>query len=217
MSTFPLDAGDFRLMTRRALGVFLAMPEQARFVRGMVAWGGFRQVPFAYERAARFAGETKYPLSKMIRFAFDALTGFSTAPLRLASHAGLWLAFGSVLLDRLHRRAWLSGRTIAGWTSLMLVVVVLGAIQMFVLGMIGEYIGRLYTQAKNRPLYIVQDVAGASVAEATLGINAARVGDHSGARALNPRKSISGASRRSRAGLGRCWARSATRSGRADI
>ncbi len=168
----PLDSGDFRLMSRRALDVFLAMPEQARFVRGMVAWGGFRQVPFAYERAARFAGETKYPLSKMIAFALDALTGFSTAPLRLASHAGLWLAFGSLLLVIYIIAAWLSGQTIAGWTSLMLVVVVLGAIQMFVLGMIGEYIGRLYTQAKNRPLYVVQSVAGARVAQATLGINA---------------------------------------------
>ena len=158
----PLDAGDFRLMTRRALDVFLAMPEQARFVRGMVAWGGFRQVPFAYDRAARFAGETKYPLSKMIRFAFDALTGFSTAPLKLASHAGLWLSIGSVLLIGYIAVGWMTGTAIAGWTSLMLVVVVLGAIQMFVLGMIGEYLGRLYQQSKNRPLYIVADVIGAS-------------------------------------------------------
>lgn len=168
----PLDSGDFRLMTRRALSVFLAMPEQARFVRGMVAWSGFRQVPFAYSREARFAGETKYPLSKMIRFAFDALTGFSTAPLKLASHAGLWLAAGSVLLVIYIFASWLAGKAIAGWTSLMLVVVVLGAIQMFVLGMIGEYIGRLYTQAKNRPLYIVQNIAGGSVNKATLGIDA---------------------------------------------
>ncbi len=168
----PLDAGDFRLMTRRALDVFLAMPEQARFVRGMVAWGGFRQVPFAYDREARFAGDTKYPLSKMIGFALDVLTGFSTAPLKLASHAGLWLALGSLLLIIYIGASWLTGQTIPGWTSLMLIVVVLGAIQMFVLGVIGEYIGRLYTQAKNRPLYIVQSVAGGSVSRATLGINA---------------------------------------------
>ncbi len=168
----PLDSGDFRLMTRRALSVFLAMPEQARFVRGMVAWGGFRQVPFPYSREARFAGETKYPLSKMIRFALDALTGFSTAPLKLASHAGLWLAAGSLLLVVYIFASWLAGKAIAGWTSLMLVVVVLGAIQMFVLGMIGEYIGRLYTQAKNRPLYIVQNIAGGRVSRATLGIDA---------------------------------------------
>ncbi len=168
----PLDSGDFRLMTRRALSVFLAMPEQARFVRGMVAWGGFRQVPFAYHREARFAGVTKYSLSKMMGFALDALTGFSTAPLRFASHAGLWLAAGSLLLIAYIGFSWVSGHTIAGWTSLMLVVVVLGAIQMFVLGMIGEYIGRLYTQAKNRPLYIVQNIAGGSVSRAKLGIDA---------------------------------------------
>ena len=94
----PVDAGDFRLMSRRALEALLAMPEQARFIRGMVAWIGFRQVPFAYDRQERFAGETKYPLKKMMRFALDALTGFSSAPLKLASHAGLWLSFGSVLL-----------------------------------------------------------------------------------------------------------------------
>ncbi|MEA3081028.1 MAG: polyisoprenyl-phosphate glycosyltransferase [Sphingomonadales bacterium] len=156
----PLDAGDFRLMSRRALDALLAMPEQARFIRGMVAWIGFRQVPFAYDRAERFAGETKYPLRKMMRFAFDALTGFSSAPLKLASHAGLWLSFGSVLLVLYIAYAWLSGRSIQGWTSLMLVVVILGAIQMFVLALMGEYIGRLYNEAKRRPLYVVEDIAG---------------------------------------------------------
>ena len=96
----PLDAGDFRLMSRRALDALLAMPEQARFIRGMVAWIGFRQVPFAYDRAERFAGETKYPLRKMMRFAFDALTGFSSAPLKLASHVGFGLSLGSVAAYR---------------------------------------------------------------------------------------------------------------------
>ena len=163
----PLDAGDFRLMSRRALNVLLSMPEQSRFIRGMVAWIGFRQVPFAYQRDERFAGETKYPLSKMIRFALDALTGFSSAPLKLASHASVWLAAGSVLLIAYIAFAWLAGRSIPGWTSLMLVVVVLGAVQMFVLGMMGEYIGRLYSQAKQRPLYIVQEIAGGQPAEAT--------------------------------------------------
>ena len=102
------------------------MPEQARFIRGMVAWIGFRQVPFAYQRDQRFAGTTKYPLRKMIRFALDALTGFSSAPLKLASHAGLWLSVGSVLIILYILAGWLSGRAIPGWTSLMLVVVVLG-------------------------------------------------------------------------------------------
>jgi len=165
----PVDAGDFRLMSRRALDALLAMPEQARFIRGMVAWIGFRQVPFAYDRQERFAGETKYPLGKMIRFALDALTGFSSAPLKLASHAGLWLSFGSVLLVLYIAYAWAAGRNIPGWTSLMLVVLVLGAIQMFALALLGEYIGRLYNEAKRRPLYIVQEVAGDGRAEARLG------------------------------------------------
>jgi dolichol-phosphate mannosyltransferase len=165
----PLDAGDFRLMSRRALDALLAMPEQARFIRGMVAWIGFKQVPFAYDRQERFAGETKYPLGKMIRFALDALTGFSSAPLKLASHAGLWLSVGSVLLILYIAYAWLSGHSIQGWTSLMLVVVVLGAVQMFVLALMGEYIGRLYNEAKQRPLYIVQEIAGGTVGPARLG------------------------------------------------
>jgi len=165
----PLDAGDFRLMTRRALDVLLAMPEQARFIRGMVAWIGFRQLPFPYDRDERAAGETKYPLSKMLRFAFDALTGFSSAPLKLASHFGLLLSFGSLLLILYIGYAFLAGRSIQGWTSLMLVVVILGAVQMFVLAMMGEYIGRLYSQAKQRPLYIVQAIAGGGQREVRLG------------------------------------------------
>jgi dolichol-phosphate mannosyltransferase len=156
----PLDAGDFRLITRRALDVLLAMPEQARFIRGMVAWLGFKQVPILYDRDERFAGDTKYPLSKMLKFAFDALTGFSSAPLKLASHAGLALSIGSVLIILYILYAWIAGHNIQGWTSLMLVVVVLGAVQMFVLALMGEYIGRLYNEAKGRPLYIVQEIEG---------------------------------------------------------
>jgi dolichol-phosphate mannosyltransferase len=165
----PLDTGDFRLLSRRALDALLSLPEQARFIRGMVAWVGFRQVPIAYDRAERFSGATKYPLGKMIAFAFDAVTGFSTAPLRMASHVGLWLVLASVLLLAYIALAWLSGSVIQGWTSLMLVVVVLGAVQMFVLGMIGEYLGRLYIESKRRPLYIVSDVAGRAQGRGSLG------------------------------------------------
>ena len=173
----PVDTGDFRLMSRRALDALLAMPEQARFIRGMVAWIGFRQVPLPYNRDERFAGETKYPLKKMIRFALDALTGFSSAPLKLASHAGLILSFGSVLLVGYIFIGWLSGDTVQGWASLMLVVVVLGAIQMFVLALMGEYLGRLYNEAKRRPLYIVQEIAGrAGEPRAGLGVIASSVG-----------------------------------------
>jgi dolichol-phosphate mannosyltransferase len=165
----PVDTGDFRLISRRALDAFLAMPEQARFIRGMVAWIGFKQVPLPYNRDERFAGETKYPLKKMVKFALDALTGFSSAPLKLASHAGLLLSAGSVLIVAYIAYAWLSGNSIQGWTSLMLVVVVLGAIQMFVLALMGEYLGRLYNQAKNRPLYIVQEVVGGVRGDVRLG------------------------------------------------
>jgi dolichol-phosphate mannosyltransferase len=129
----------------------------------MVAWIGFRQVPFPYDRDERFAGETKYPLKKMVRFALDALTGFSSAPLKLASLAGFILSLGSIVLILYIAYAWLAGEIIQGWTSLMLVVVVLGAVQMFVLALMGEYIGRLYNEAKHRPLYIVQEIAGTSV------------------------------------------------------
>ncbi len=165
----PLDSGDFRLMSRRALDVLLSMPEQARFIRGMVAWIGFKQVPILYDRDVRFAGETKYPFAKMLKFALDALTGFSSAPLKLASHAGLALSVGSLLIILYILYAWVSGQNIQGWTSLMLVVVVLGAVQMFVLALMGEYIGRLYNEAKGRPLYIVQGIAGGTRRSGRLG------------------------------------------------
>jgi len=165
----PLDTGDFRLMSRRALDALLSLPEQARFIRGMVAWIGFRQVPFLYDRQERHAGHSKYPLSKMLAFAFDAITGFSTAPLRWASHFGLALVAVSFLLLLYIAYGWLAGNTIQGWTSMMLVVVILGAVQMFVLGMIGEYLGRLYIEAKRRPLYIVADVIGQAGGKRSLG------------------------------------------------
>jgi len=185
----PVDTGDFRLMSRRALDALLAMPEQARFIRGMVAWIGFKQVPFTYDRDERFAGETKYPLKKMVRFALDALTGFSSAPLKLASLAGFALSLGSLLLILYIAYAWLSGHNIAGWTSLMLVVVVLGAVQMFVLALMGEYIGRLYNEVKHRPLYIVQEVAGGAERHARLGYVAAR-SDPSAAMPIKTRRRI---------------------------
>jgi dolichol-phosphate mannosyltransferase len=135
----------------------------------MVAWIGFKQAPILYDRAARHAGETNYTLGKMMRLALDAVTGFSTAPLRLASHIGLWLVAAAVLLVVDIAVGFLTGTAIQGWTSLMLVVVVLGAAQMFVLGMIGEYLGRLYIESKRRPLYIVAEIAGRAEGEPRLG------------------------------------------------
>ncbi len=156
----PLDCGDFRLITRRVLNVFISMPEQHRFVRGMMAWIGFRQSAYLYDRDARFAGVTNYPLRRMIKLTIDALTGFSMAPLRLAIHVGVALgAFGLILLAYT-LSGWISGKAIPGWTSLMCVVVILGSVQMMILGMIGEYLGRLYMQSKGRPMFVIADIVG---------------------------------------------------------
>ena len=171
--SIPLDTGDFRLMSRRALDVLMAMPEQARFVRGMVAWIGFRQVPFPYDRAQRLAGVTNYPFTKMLSLAFDAITGFSTAPLRFASHAGLWLVGLLVLVAAYILFTWLNGHTVEGWTSIALLVIGLGAAQMLVLGVIGEYLGRVYVEVKRRPLYVVADVVGRARPAGRLGISPA--------------------------------------------
>jgi dolichol-phosphate mannosyltransferase len=166
----PIDTGDFRLMTRRALEVLRAMPERSRFVRGMIAWAGFKQVPIQYERDERFAGKTHYPLTKMLRLAFDALTGFSSAPLRLAVYAGLLFALFAMALVAVSVAEWASGHTIPGWTSLMVVTLVIASIQMFVLGVMGQYVGRIYDQSKNRPLYIVSEFSGKIRSVPTQGI-----------------------------------------------
>ncbi len=154
----PLDCGDFRMMTRRVLTVFLNMAETDRFVRGMISWVGFKQVPILYDRDARFAGETKYSYSKLFQLTVDALTGFSRAPLKIASHVGLWLGIAGVLMLGYCFYGWASGQAVAGWTSLMSVIIMLGSVQMFILGLIGEYLGRMYMQAKGRPLYVIESV-----------------------------------------------------------
>jgi polyisoprenyl-phosphate glycosyltransferase len=156
----PLDAGDFRLMTRRALDIVNLMPEQHRFIRGMVSWIGFRQESMPYDRAARFAGETKYPFYKMVRFALDAITGFSIKPLRLASWMGLGSGMIGMVLVLYVLGSWITGRTVEGWASVMIVVLMLGSSQLLVLGLIGEYLGRLYLEAKNRPLFVIESILG---------------------------------------------------------
>jgi polyisoprenyl-phosphate glycosyltransferase len=161
----PLDAGDFRLMSRRALDVLNAMPEHHRFIRGMVSWIGMRQVPIAYDRDPRYAGETKYPLRKMIRFAIDAITGFSVAPLRAATFLGMAAALLSLALMVYTLGSWLLGETIAGWTSLTSIVLLIGSVQLIVLGIIGEYLGRLYLETKRRPLFVIESVVAQPHAE----------------------------------------------------
>jgi glycosyltransferase involved in cell wall biosynthesis len=157
----PLDTGDFRLMSRKALDAFLKLREQHRFVRGMVAWVGFKQTALEYDREARFAGTTKYPLRKMLRLAFDAIVGFSNVPLRLATFMGFitsLLAFAGILYS-LYVRIF-TDETVAGWTFLMIAILFIGGISLIVLGIIGEYIGRIYSEIKQRPLYLIQEQIG---------------------------------------------------------
>jgi polyisoprenyl-phosphate glycosyltransferase len=157
----PLDTGDFRLLDRKVVDAIVAMPERDRFVRGMVSWAGFRQIGVPYRRAPRFAGETKYPLGKMVRFALDGIFSFSAKPLRLSTLMGL-ISAGLALLAivyalgmRLFTQRW-----VTGWTALIIAILFLGGVQLISLGIIGEYIGRLYGEAKRRPLYLVRETLG---------------------------------------------------------
>jgi dolichol-phosphate mannosyltransferase len=154
----PLDAGDFRLMNRRALNVLNQMPEQHRFVRGLVAWMGLRQVPFPYDRDARVAGETGYSLMQMVRFAMDAVTSFSVLPLRLASLFGMFIGVLGILGLAYTLGSWAFGSVVQGWTSVATIVLIIGGVQLVLLGVFGEYLGRLYLEAKRRPLYVVESV-----------------------------------------------------------
>jgi dolichol-phosphate mannosyltransferase len=154
----PHDAGDFRLVHRRVIDVLNRMPERHRFIRGMIAWLGFRQVPFDYDMAPRFAGETKYSLSKMTALAADAFTGFSIAPLRLASVIGALSGLIAILLFIYTLVAYAFLDTVHGWASILGAILLFGSAQMFFLGIIGEYLGRLFIQSKNRPLYVVRQI-----------------------------------------------------------
>lgn len=154
----PVDSGDFRLVTRRVVDLLADMPEQYRFLRGMVSWIGMRQVAVRYDRDERRAGRSSYPLGRMLRLAVDAITGFSTRPLRIASLIGLGFGFLGLLGIAYALVGWAIGRTVPGWTSVMVVVMMLGGIQLFVIGILGEYLGRLYMEAKRRPLYIIDQV-----------------------------------------------------------
>jgi dolichol-phosphate mannosyltransferase len=154
----PNDTGDFRLMSRRAVEVFNEMPERHRFVRGMVSWIGLTQVALLYDRKPRFAGTTKYPLKKMIIFAVDAITGFSMMPLRVASVVGLVTGFLSIVMVGYTLGSRLLGHTVEGWTSLTTLFLIMSSAQLLVLGVLGEYLGRLYMQSKQRPLFVLESV-----------------------------------------------------------
>jgi dolichol-phosphate mannosyltransferase len=154
----PEDTGDFRLITRRVLRVFSAMPESHRFIRGMITWVGFKQVAIRYHRDRRSAGETKYTLRRMANFALDAITSFSVKPLRLALYAGVSLSVASMTMLVVSLWAFLAHDTVRGWTSLASIILLFFAAQFLFLGLIGEYLGRIYVESKRRPLFIVDAI-----------------------------------------------------------
>lgn len=154
----PLDAGDFRLMSRPMVLALRSLRERHRFVRGMVAWIGFRQTKVYYERPARFAGETKYPLRKMIRFAVDGITSFSIIPVRLATYLGVFAGILAVLIGTWAVLQKLRGApTVEGWTTIMMLIALSSSVQLLVMGVLGEYVGRIYDEVKRRPLYTVAE------------------------------------------------------------
>jgi len=154
----PVDTGDFRLLDRVVVDAVLSMPERDRYIRGMVSWIGFRQIGVPYQREPRAAGTSKYPLFKMLHFAFDGVTSFSAAPLKLAT----WMGFAAsgialvgivyALVVRLFTASW-----VTGWAALFIAVLFIGGAQLISLGIIGEYVGRIYAETKRRPLYVVEE------------------------------------------------------------
>src|SRR5471030_615454 len=158
----PRDAGDFRLIDRKVLEAFRAMPEQDRFVRGMFAWLGFRQTEVAFHRLPRLAGETKYPFIKMLRLAANGVVGFSDAPLRLAIWGGFMVSAFAALYAMYVGAHWLMGdkNLVAGWASTIIIVSFLSGINMIMTGIMGLYVGRIYAEVKRRPLYVVREKAG---------------------------------------------------------
>lgn len=164
----PIDTGDFRLMSRRVVQDLRRLQEKHRFVRGLVTWVGYNQTAVLYDRAARAEGGTKYPLGKMVRFALDGFTAFSSQPLRLATHAGVLFASLSLLLMiglTIYKMAGGEG-LVTGWTSTVVAVLFLGGVQLLAIGILGEYIGRIYEEVKGRPLYLVRDTVNLGAAGA---------------------------------------------------
>lgn len=155
--SIPLDAGDFCLMDRKVINAIKSMPERNRFLRGLRAWTGFPSIAIEYERAGRFAGEPKYTVRKLIRLATDGIFNFSTVPLKFSTYVGFIIAGFSVLYAiSLIVRKLIWGINLQGWSSLMVMMAFLGGVQLFVIGILGEYIGRIYKEVQGRPLYTVK-------------------------------------------------------------
>jgi glycosyltransferase involved in cell wall biosynthesis len=162
----PSDTGDFRLMTRRTVDIFKTMPEQFRFIRGLISWIGLHQTPIVYDRKPRHGGQSGYPLRKMIAFATDAITSFSVIPLRIVTYIGLLASLASALVFGYAVVQWLRGATITGWTSLACMILAIGGLQFLFLGVLGEYVGRIYIEGKRRPLFIIDSIYRVPVAGA---------------------------------------------------
>lgn len=157
----PTDTGDFRLMDKKVCQAMRKLGEQNRYVRGLVSWVGFKQYPLEYVRNERFAGETKYPLKKMLKLAMDGIFSFSYKPLKIATMVGFWLSFFSFLyLIAILIMKFIGLPTAPGWASLLAVQLFFNGVTLIILGIIGSYIGRIYEEAKGRPLYIVQEEIG---------------------------------------------------------
>ena len=166
----PLDTGDFRLMDRKVVDVLNTMHEKHRFLRGMSAWVGFKSIGVTYKRSARFAGETKYPLKKMIKLALNAITGFSYFPLQLATYIGFFAAGISIVAIPIVIILRIAGsQAFFGQASTLLAVLFLGGVQLISLGILGEYLGRVYDEVKGRPLYIVSEAPEKPVHQFLLG------------------------------------------------
>ena len=164
--SIPADTGDFRLIDRKVRDVLCGLREHSLFLRGLVSWVGFRQTEVAFVREERFAGETKYPLRKMIKLSLDAMVSFSYKPLRLASYVGFALSGASVLfLLYVFYEKFFTDRTVPGWTSLMSMSLFFHGITLVILGILGEYVGRIYDEARDRPRYIVASLRGGTPEE----------------------------------------------------
>jgi dolichol-phosphate mannosyltransferase len=153
----PRNTGDFRLMSRRAVDSLNLMKEKDRFVRGMISWIGFKQTGIEFDRDPRVAGETKYPLRKMLKFAFDGILSFSNVPLRLATWLGFATSVFAVFYIFIVLIKKFMGYTLPGYASIMVSILFLGGVQLITIGILGEYIGRIYNEAKARPLYIIEE------------------------------------------------------------
>jgi glycosyltransferase involved in cell wall biosynthesis len=160
----PRNTGDFRLIDRKVVDALAQFREHNRFLRGLVSYVGFKQIGVEFDRDERHAGETGYPLRKMIKFALDGITGFSWAPLKLIARIGYALAAVSFLgiLYALLVKIFEPAKVVPGWTFVVIAVLLIGALQLIMLGVVGSYVGRIYTEAQNRPLYIVESIRGSS-------------------------------------------------------